>query len=289
MSTLDPVGDFYLPGPAARETELEPRAETQQVVDEVPPIDDDDAGRQGGGWRSALTAMLLMSGLAAGGWHVLQPDTLPIRRVNIEGEFRQLSRAALQALVAEHLHGGFFSVDVNALREAMQGNPWVHEVRIQRAWPDALDISVREEVAVARWNETGLVNADGEYFEPPPANRPEGLPQITGPEGMQAQLAGQLRHLQSLLAPLGLRIQKLSLSERRAWSFETDSGLQVVFGREAFDVRLARFMELVPGSLGERLKEAAYIDMRYTNGFAVRFKEASGTPDEGPSKGNGAA
>lgn len=291
MSTLDPIGDFYLPGPAAQESDHEPapRMAARESPAETASVDDDAAESRRGGRGSVLLAMLLMSGLAVGGWYLLQPDTLPIRRVNIEGEFRELSQTELQTLVVENLQGGFFSVDVGNLREVLQDNPWVREVWIQRSWPDALDIAVREEVAAARWNDNGLVNGNGDYFEPPLADLPAGLPQLEGPDGMQSQLTEQLLNLQTLLAPLGLHIKKLALSERRAWSFVTDSGLRVVLGREQFDDRLRRFIELVPASLGDRLAEAAYIDMRYTNGFAVRFNEEKGAPEKGANEGNGAA
>ena len=321
MSTLDSLGDFYLPGPAARDDEPEPEAfplddyesvdaasdtgadETEplaaprQRLDErhgaeaetTPAAADTAIGRRGGRGNLAI-ALLLLAGMAATGAYLAQPQTLPIKRVNIEGEFVQLSRGELQQLVTGELHGGFFSMDVAALRDAVTASPWVRDVSVQRVWPDTLQVSVREQTAVARWRDSGLVNSQGHYFQPDMSTAPADLPLLQGPAETQAQLTRRLQQLQEAVAPLDMRVSTLSLSERRAWSFMTASGLEVVLGRENFDKRLERFTDLVPASLGERLGQASYIDMRYTNGFAVRFQaENTGPPAKGPNKGNGAA
>lgn len=227
-----------------------------------------------------LTALMIMLAMLAGASYLLRPDTLPIQQVRIEGEFRQLSQAELQAIVTEHLRGGFFSVDMVAVRDAVRAEPWVREVWVQRVWPDALLLSVREQVAVARWGETGLIGSDGDYFQPAAASLPAHLPLLIGPEGSQELMAVKLERAQEVLAPLGLRLERLEVSDRRAWSFVTTTGLEVILGRDDFEQRLQRFVDLVPRSLGDRLSEAAYVDMRYTNGFAVRFNKTGGAPVE---------
>lgn len=321
MNTLDPLGDFYLPGPAARDTDPEPDAfplrsdddnldteaatepsyvpgqrrsqssqpEVRGGSDRNRTAEEATPAASTGSRGSLLAALLLVTAAVAAGWYLAQPETLPIRRVNIEGEFRQLSRAELQQLVSRHLHGGFFSMDVTALRNAVTTSPWVREVEVQRVWPDTLKVSVREQTAVARWHDSGLVNAGGDYFAPDMTAAPAGLPLLSGPADMQSLLTERLLRIQEVLAPLGMEVRTLTLSERRAWSFTTGSELQVVLGREDFETRLTRFVDLVPASLGDRIDKASYVDMRYTNGFAVQFEDDQGTPAKDPDQGNGAA
>ncbi|MDZ7735349.1 MAG: FtsQ-type POTRA domain-containing protein [Gammaproteobacteria bacterium] len=329
MSTFEPLGDFYLPGPAARDAEPEPgpfplreddddgiddevvtessaipwqrpRSRSSQAGSRRPEPPERGRGRgeaadetapadSTGGRGRLLLALLLVAAVMVAGWYLAQPTTLPIRQVSIEGEFRQLSRAELQQLISQELRGGFFSMDVTALRNAVTASPWVRDVQVQRVWPDTLKVSVREQTAVAQWGDSGLVNSGGDYFEPEMATAPAGLPRLQGPPETQAQLTARLLLIQEALAPIGMELQTLTLSDRRAWSFATAGGLAVVLGREAFEARLARFVELVPASLGDRLDAASYIDMRYTNGFAVQFAEDSGKPAKGPNQGNGAA
>lgn len=227
-----------------------------------------------------LAAVMIMAIMVAGASYLLQPETLPIKQVRIEGEFRQLSQTDLQAIVQAHLHGGLFSVNVAAVRDAVRAEPWVREVWVQRVWPDTLQVSIREQVAVARWGDTGFIGQDGDYFQPAAARMSAQLPLLIGPDGAQAQMAAKLELAQELLVPLGLQLERLEVSERRAWSFTTATGLEVILGRDDFEQRLQRFVDLVPRSLGDRLGEAAYVDMRYTNGFAVRFNQTGGAPVE---------
>jgi len=57
------------------------------------------------------------------------------------------------------------------------------------------------------------------------------------------------------------------------WMFELNDNLRVIIGRTDFNDRVAHFFEYVPKGLGPKLAKAEQIDMRYTNGFAVRWKQ----------------
>ena len=45
-------------------------------------------------------------------------------------------------------------------------------------------------------------------------------------------------------------------------------------GRREIDERLYRFFDVVAPALANDLKRVAYVDLRYTNGFAVGWREA---------------
>ncbi|MEX2517061.1 MAG: cell division protein FtsQ/DivIB [Gammaproteobacteria bacterium] len=265
--------------PTAAKRTASRRLETEAVDIDAAEADANNTSRSfliGG-----VLSLLLLLGLIAAALHLLQPQTLPIKQVRIEGEFRHLSQADIQQLVSRKIRGGFFSVDVAALRDAVAAEPWVRDVQVQRVWSDALQVSIREQLPLARWADSGLVNADGDYFQPQQVAQLENLPQLNGPDNTQAQMTQHLLQLQQALAPLGIEIAELELTERRAWSFITRTGLQVVLGREAFNQRLQRFVTLVSENLGDQLNRAVYVDMRYPNGFAVRFNKAARATAQG--------
>lgn len=221
-----------------------------------------------------LFAVLIAGVLIFSGYYLFDPGTLPIRQVRIEGKFRNLSTTGLQDLVSNKVKGGFFNIDVSAVRNALLTEPWVRDVSVHRVWPDTLQVFVTEQVAVARWKEYGLLNRTGVMFVPDKSTFPNGLPLLDGPEGTQEMMMEKYFVLYKQLEPLAMHIKTLQLNERRAWSFETDNGLRVVLGRNNFDERLEKFIELMPASLGNKLSEVEMIDMRYPNGFAVRWKKA---------------
>jgi cell division protein FtsQ len=216
-----------------------------------------------------LVAVLVATAIVAGLVWMMKPATLPIKQVHIEGEFLRLDSNRLQMLVTDKVRGGFFNIDVTAIRSDLMALPWVKDVSVHRAWPDGLRVVVVEQIAVVRWNETGLLNDQGQYFSPDKAF-PQGLPVLEGPDESQKLL---LERFKLLKDTYGLSLLRLHLNERRAWLFELDSGLSVVLGRKDFDNRVERFVHVVIKNLGEKLSQAKEIDMRYTNGFAVRWQQ----------------
>lgn len=221
-----------------------------------------------------LSAVLISGALVWAGYVLLDPGTLPIRQVRIEGEFRNLSTGSLQELVGNEVTGGFFNINVAAVRSALLKEPWVRDVSVHRVWPDSLQVFVTEQVAAARWKDSGLLNRAGTLFVPDKSTFPPDLPVFRGPEGAQEMMMTEYFELDEKLQPLSMRITLLQLDERRAWSFETDHGLRVVLGRNSFEERIEKFIDLMPVSPGIKLDELEMVDMRYPNGFAVRWKQA---------------
>jgi cell division protein FtsQ len=211
--------------------------------------------------------------LVWGGVYLSNSDTLPIKQVRIEGDFTRLSPVDLQLLVTDKVRGGFFNLDVDAVRLALLDEPWVSDVTVKRIWPDALRVIVIEQVPVVRWKETGLLNASGEYFAPDITTIPTELPLLSGPTGSEVTLLNRFNSMQERIQFLGFKIVSLTLNERRAWSFQLSNGIKVVLGRRDFEERFNRFLTLIPTTISGRIEQADSVDMRYTNGFSIRWKK----------------
>lgn len=222
--------------------------------------------------------------VAATGWgsaELSDPRTFPIRSIQIIGDLHHLSKGQLQDIVVPHATGGFFNVDVRSIRRAVMELPWADSVSVRRVWPDSLHILVTEQVPFARWGEKGVLNARGELFYPGPDSVPGGLPDFHGPDAQEGAVVNAYRDMSRALAPVGLRITKLVLDERRAWRLELDNGIELSLGRVDHYPRLVRFVRIYPKLLASRTGAVRSIDFRYTNGFAVLWK---GQP-EGPIAG----
>ena len=217
---------------------------------------------------TGLLLLLLGWGLV----HMLDPTTLPIRHVSIKGEFRHLAPAVMEEMVADVVRGGFFNVNVDVIQKTLLAEPWVKSVGVRRVWPDAITVHVEEQVPVVRWGDSGLLNEKAEYFAPTPETFPQGLPVLAGPENSYALLLNNFNRAREILAPIGLDVITMRVSERRAWEIRLSNELSLILGRDNVMKRLERFAKYVPGQLANRLDEIDYVDMRYTNGFSVRWK-----------------
>ena len=223
-------------------------------------------------WLTAsLLFALMLGGGAAALWYLAQPTSQPFRVVEIDGELRHVPRDALERTVADALTGGFFSADLDGVRRALLALPWVAEVRARRAWPDRLELEVREETAIAYWGEHGLVTPEGRVLYPQKETLPKGLPRLAGPEERNApDVLARYRELGDALRPFDLEIAALHLDRRGGWSLRLDSGLELALGKAQVVARLNRFLRLYAQLLAMGIPEQA--DLRYSNGFAIRWR-----------------
>lgn len=205
-------------------------------------------------------------------YKINDPLTLPIKHVRIEGEFRQLSTGTLQKLVHNKVKGGFFNINVTAIRDTVLNEPWVNEVSVHRIWPDGLRVTVKEQVAICKWKNTGLLNEKGELFIPDEIPSSEELPTLDGPDGTENLLMKRYYQISSLMGKIDMQLDKLILDDRRAMTLVLSNDLRVIIGRTDIDERISRFIQYVPFGLEGKKDSARQIDMRYTNGFAVQWK-----------------
>jgi cell division protein FtsQ len=64
----------------------------------------------------------------------------------------------------------------------------------------------------------------------------------------------------------------LGVDERGAWRLVLRGGQEIRLGRRDIDERLYRFFHVVTPALTAVLPRVEYVDLRYTNGFAVGWR-----------------
>jgi cell division protein FtsQ len=220
-------------------------------------------------WRALGTAAGIVLGVVALAWLLLMALDRPVRRVLLEGAFQRVSPPEIESAVVEVVKGGLATVDLDRVRDRIERIDWVDRAVVQRRWPDAIRVAITEQVAAARWNESGLLNARGELFIRNARYVPPELPLLEGPEGRESEVAQLYIEAQGRLLEAGLRLTGVRLDERGAWELQVGDGLMVRLGRQDVHERLERFIRLASPMVAKRVAEIMYVDMRYTNGFSV--------------------
>ena len=220
--------------------------------------------------RRAAVVMLSMAGLAGLTWALDRP----IRVISMDGTFQRVSPGEVEKAVMPFAQAGFMSADLDRIERAVESVPWVDHARVQRRFPNGLRVTVVEEIAAARWGESGLLNTRGELFVRAVAHVPVELPRLSGPDGTESQVAQRYLSTQGRMLEAGMRIAALRLDERGAWEMDLDSGVTVRLGRRNVDERVDRFIHTASQVIAHRLNDITYVDMRYSNGFAIGWRNA---------------
>jgi len=155
----------------------------------------------------------------------------------------------------------------------VQALDWVDRANVGRQWPDTLIVRVTEHQAAARWGASALLNVRGELFTEQSQHQFPELPSLAGPSGSERDVARRYLAVRGKLAEADLTLESLELDERGSWRLVLGGGQEIRLGRRDIDERLYRFFDIVAPALAAQLGRVEYLDLRYTNGFAVGWRD----------------
>jgi cell division protein FtsQ len=199
---------------------------------------------------------------------------IPVEKLEVEGVFERVTPLQIEAAVAEVLDRGFLAVDLRRIRRQVESLDWVDSAEVARRWPDTLRIRIVEQQAAARWGEASLLNVRGELFSNAARFSLPELPVLSGPPGSERDVAERYMLLRGRLAAANLDLVGLAMDERGAWSIELGGGQEIRLGKQAVTERLQRFFTTVLPAMAGEFNRVSYVDLRYTNGFAVAWLDA---------------
>ena len=209
----------------------------------------------------------------------------PVHTISMDGSFQRVSPGQIEKAVAPYAHAGL-------------------SVRGSRRHPErgrgtALGRSRTRSAALAEQPARHRGRADGRgalgRFGPaqharravrddPRRTCPRSCRACPAPTGTESQVAQRYLSAQGRVLEAGMRIAALRLDERGAWEMDLDSGVTVRLGRRDVDERIDRFIRTASQVIAHRMTEITYVDMRYSNGFAIGWRNAAQTPATPPSK-----
>ncbi|MDP6674547.1 MAG: FtsQ-type POTRA domain-containing protein [Gammaproteobacteria bacterium] len=196
----------------------------------------------------------------------------PIQAVVINGAFERVSAIQVEDALGLYIQTGFLSADLHAMRRQLRELPWVANTMVRRRWPGTIEVSIEEQSPAARWGDAGLLNIDGELFIENISHAPVELPLLSGPKGTEQRVAEMFFRVEARLERRGLAAVSLQLDDRGAWEMQLTSGIRVRLGARMVETRLDRFFEALDKVVAAQAEDVDYIDMRYTNGFAIGWK-----------------
>jgi len=178
-------------------------------------------------------------------------------------------RQRLASLLEE---GGFFSLDLDAVRQELESQPLIASVHLHKRWPQQLVAELTMRQPLMRWGEQELLMENGELLSSG-AEHYAHLPQLVGPSGSQRQLLARYHEMAEMLHPLGLAVTRLQQQERGSGLLlakvaASGNTIEFVLGSDDWSGKMQRFIQFA-GQPGLALDRLSRVDLRHRNGFAV--------------------
>lgn len=239
----------------------------------------------GFGLQGLVVSLMVLAAMIGIAWvymGMITRDRWPIRWLELDGAFKHVSAEQLRTRLAPLVTGSFFTVNMDAVQAVTRQTPWVDEVFVHKTWPDTVRVRVSEYVPLAHWTDGRLMAQGAAVFRVPGGQEMQGLPWLEGPEGSEELVFEKWQAFNGKLAEAGLEIQRIRLDARGAWYLELARGTRVHLGREDAEQRLQRFVDSWPALLAHAQRLPANVDLRYSNGFAVRWPEPAPEGERNP-------
>jgi cell division protein FtsQ len=226
-------------------------------------------------------ALVLLVGLAIWGiYKALDPLAelfqRPIKSVTVEGEFHFISQERATQLIMQEIDQEFLQIDLVKIKKVLLADPWVDKVTLTRRWPDTLVVKITEQKPIARWGE-GFLNQRGEIVRVQDLKGLQDLPWLQGEEIYAGEILQQYQDLSLLLRPRGLEIVELKCDSKKSWRLTLKNAVEIAIGRDQVMEKMRRFVTVYEAQLHQVWQDVKSIDVRYSNGVAVRWIEGTET------------
>lgn len=194
---------------------------------------------------------------------------LKLEKVFIEGESAEAT-AAIQRAVQLNADQAMTSIDLDAVRQRVEGVGWVKSARVVRLLPNTLIVHVVEHDRLAIWQAGGrnmVIDSHGQVIRGADAGRYPNLPLVVGKGAEQA--AAEVLPLIAQRPRLMARLEALVRVDERRWDLRLKDGSLIQLPATDQDAALIQLDAL---DQRERLLELGFarIDLRTPSEVAVR-------------------
>ena len=225
--------------------------------------------------------ILLMASLMSG---VIKSNHWEVSNIKLDAEFRRVNSEQIRVIVAAYPERSFFKIKADVIRNNLNTIPWVKKVTVNKKWPDSLIIKLIEHKAVAVWNDNQLLNNHGEIFIVDSIDDLSSLPKIEGKDTQSQLIWDHFNRYSDIIKRTGYDIRSTKVSNRGGWDLYLSNGINLKLGSQQIDAKLIRLIDTWTklANLNDEMPET--IDLRYTNGYAVKWPKKTNTRNNALNK-----
>lgn len=224
-----------------------------------------------------LLACLLLGGIVLAGYmaykRITQNAFFPLRRVVLDRPLIYADGKMITDVVRDYGRVDLLQIKPRELAQHIQQLDWVLTAQVEKQWPDALKVNVVERLPILRWGNDDFLDSDTNHFHLPESPALAQLFPVSGPEGTEQTVLAMYRKLNPWLNQQGITMTRLTLDPRMNWHIGLDNTIDIVIGRDNLNERLKKLVVVYNRIIKRYQKYIVSVDLRYQDGFSVRWKE----------------
>ena len=196
-----------------------------------------------------------------------------VQKVNITGDLRYTSKKQLTDALGPLVESNILLTDLNLIRSRLEAISSIYKVSVRRRWPYRLDINLIEQIPIARWGDSQLINNQGDIFECPGTSSDWiHLPRLDGLRGDAVEVIAIYRKIKEVLSQINQEVVTLKTGELGQLEIILNGGTELFLIKENFLYGLRRFVSHIL-HLNVNGQDIERVDLRYANGFALVLKD----------------
>ena len=250
--------------------------------------------------NKGISAIVFISTVAVLLWlginYLFDKESFPVKRIEMVNKLVEQDDRKLQELVGEVINGGFFSLDIELLRQKIETLAWIDTVSLRKKWPDTLLLDIHEKQVAARWivsdrtrrtirqlkqenwNKESLISDKGVIFKTPLTREQyekyNDFAIYSTPDELSISGLKKCRNISKIMKTVNLYVRHCFQDRRRSWFLKLTNGFEVYLGRNKILQRSEILAAAYRQMLNNYEKNIEKIDLRYTNGFAIKWKKS---------------
>ncbi|MFH1039314.1 MAG: FtsQ-type POTRA domain-containing protein [PVC group bacterium] len=234
--------------------------------------------RPGGGRRagSVILFILFLAALGGGGWWLMRSSKMFIvREIRIRNNHAYTEQEIMEMTGLE-TGGNIFSLDPAAARDNLLHNSDFRDARVERIFPDLVQVDVveREPRARVHFGQLYTIDDRGVVLGPRKSAPEARLPIIRGlkvvnnsrdlsPPDKKDACLRLLRELEEQGIGSLVRIDEIRIFSSDLIEMKTEGEMEITLGQEDYGEQLMR-LKTVLNKLGSDLDRAREVDLRYS-------------------------
>ena len=222
-------------------------------------------------WREITKLMVFAVIVFTLVWVARGIDDIPIKTIEVASKLEKVNKDLVRSIAANYYQQGFFTAHLVDFENELNSIPWVYKANIKRKWPGKLVIAVEEQSPRFRWTGQSLLNKEAIPFLVNNFDAYQALPKLSGLAGREAYLASLYDKYNEQFKRLGFSIASIEEDARYDKVITLLNGISINVGREKTNQQIERCLQSFSEFTENERAAIASIDLRHSNGFAVRW------------------